>query len=104
MVSGLEEFDAIVKDFVNESIDLRDPARPDVTAQLLQVFWFANTLIRISHNSIYEIESSKRSLAICVHPITQIFATLVLKHSYTLPTHGRVRVTPVAARCAQIIC
>jgi hypothetical protein len=68
MVSPLQEHNSGVLDFIHDPVFLSDSPRENTSAQVLQGFGFADALKWIAHNSIHQLQDSKRSLSIRLNP------------------------------------
>lgn len=87
VIAGLEELDPISEDFVDQPIRLIYPARPDVAAEVLERFGFANANEGVSQDCLDQIQRTQGSLAVCFDPVAEIFEAFVL-HDGGPPAFG----------------
>lgn len=78
VVPSLQEFNAIVEDFVDQAIRFIDPARPHITAKVFQRFRLPDAFRRFAQHGFHQIQHAQCRLAIRVHPIPQIFQAFIL--------------------------
>ena len=83
VVTGLQEFNAIIEHVVHQTIRFIDAARPDIAAEVFQRFRFPNALRRIPQYRFHQIQHAQRCLAIGVHPIAQIAQAFILDDRVT---------------------
>jgi hypothetical protein len=56
VVAGLEKLDAVLEDFVDESVGLSDPARPHVATEILERLRLAEPLEGVAQHGLHEVE------------------------------------------------
>lgn len=70
VVSGLKKIDALSAHRVDQPMLFGDPARPSPREYVLEGLRFADTLERIAHNRLHQIENPKRHATIRLDPVT----------------------------------
>ena len=78
VVTGLQEFNAILEHFVHQTIRFIDPTRPHIAADVFQRFRLANPFDGIPQHRLHQIEHTQRGFPIRIHPIPQIVQAFVL--------------------------
>ena len=73
MIPRLDEVDLLLFDQVDDAVFLRQPARPCPGRKVFQMLRLANPSKRVSQSVFDYVQSPKRSLAINLNPIAQIF-------------------------------
>src|SRR5688572_1380270 len=79
VVAGLEKLDAVIEDFVDDSVGLIDPARPYVATKMLEWLGFADANEGITQYRVHQVEHPKGGLPFDFHPVAQILQALVLE-------------------------
>lgn len=79
MVPGLKKVYAALTHYVDETMFLRQSTGPSARCQVFQGLGLTNTLERIAHNGIDQIESAQSHLPIRFNPITEVLQKLGLK-------------------------
>ena len=83
----------------HEAISFIDASRPDVTAEMLQMFWLPDPSGRITKGRFHQVERAERHLAVGVHPEAHILQALVLDHGVPRAFRGHVQgATPSCLR------
>jgi hypothetical protein len=80
MVSGLQEIDGFVTDAIHQPVFLCDTARPAAGEHMLERFWFAGAVERVSHDCLNQIEDSDCSGTFVLHPEPEVLKELRLEH------------------------
>jgi len=76
MVTGLQEFDALVLDHIHETMLLGEAARPDIGAKIFEGFGFADPVEGVAQYRLDQIEKAQGQAAIGFHPVAPIFQKL----------------------------
>ena len=84
VVAGLDKVDSIVADDIDEAMLLGEPPGPDIGAQILEWFGFADPAERLAHDGFDEGKNSESCAPISLDPIAQVVAKLGLKHRIAL--------------------
>lgn len=80
MIPPLEEVDPIVTDEINDTVFLREPARPDPGSQVLEWLGLSDSGERVAQDRLDQFQCPKRDLSIGLDPQLQIFSELRLKN------------------------
>ena len=59
MISGLNKIDPFFANNIHQTVFLRNPARPDACAQIFERLRLADTLKRVAHNGLDQIEDAQ---------------------------------------------
>jgi len=91
VVASLQEFNAVGEDVIHEAIRFIDPSGPDAATEVLQRFWFADAVERISETRFHQVEHSERGLAVGVDPMAEILQAPVLDDGPSCPLRSRTQ-------------
>ena len=73
MISELGDKQSVIRDFVNDSVFLVDPARPVPGEAVFEGFWFANTFERFSLGLFDQLVDSVKNLFVGFLPVQIVF-------------------------------
>ncbi len=84
MIAALQKIDSLIPDQIHESVFLGDAPGPDAGAEIFEEFGFAEALERIAHDGFDQFQNTQGDAAVCLHPVSQIFAEFGLKYRYPI--------------------
>lgn len=79
VIPRLQELDPIIEHQVHQAIDRGDASRPDVGAEVLEVFRFPDPARGVAERRFHEGEDAERRLAVGLDPVAQVVQALVLQ-------------------------
>jgi hypothetical protein len=86
VIPRLKEIDSVVGYAIYKPVLLSDSPRPAAFEDIAKRFGLPDSLKRITHHSLDEVEESHRRISICFDPVSKVFPELLLEYRDTLGT------------------
>jgi hypothetical protein len=102
MISGLQEVDPIISHQIDDPMFLRESSRPDACVKVLERLRFAESVERITHDGLDQLQDAQSDLPVLLYPILEILSKLILKDGDALLILRQVRPRNVNARAMRV--